>query len=321
MSEKPSALSTIPPQPPAEGEYDLICATMGESARGRWFLDEYARRNRNTDTVQVLAAIERIEGMIRGERDQQVYQSFRGDLLDMAKAIAQTRADFAAIEPRAAAPAPGAAAPAAPAPNRDIFAAAERIQDVAWTMRERGLDSRISQQIEALASSILLASSLRNPDDHRTQKLGEVLHYLERRIDAMLGACAEPAQTSAAQPAPGPEALLPTEQISIEEPSAYQALPDEEVEAASVPLHGGNGHDASGIHAVVLPDEEAPAPQMAEAPASIPATSVTIAAEPPPESPAPVAAEGPTAAVVMEEPTAPLVSDEPAALLVSEEPA
>ena len=92
MSEKPSALSTIPPLPPAVGEYDLICATMAESARGRWFLDEYARRNRNTDTAQVLAAIERMEGMIRGERNQQVYQSFRGDLLDMAKAIAQTRA-------------------------------------------------------------------------------------------------------------------------------------------------------------------------------------------------------------------------------------
>ena len=125
MSEKPSALSTIPPLPPAEGEYDLICATMAESARGRWFLDEYARRNRNTDTAQVLAEIERIEGMIRGERNQQVYQSFRGDLLDMAKAIAQTRADVAAIEPKAVAPATGAAAPAAAlAPNPDIFAAA-----------------------------------------------------------------------------------------------------------------------------------------------------------------------------------------------------
>src|SRR5262245_24273759 len=99
MSEKPSALSTIPP--PAEGEYDLICATIAESAGGRWSLDEYARRNRNTDTAQVLGAIERIEAMIRGEREQQVYQSFRSELLDMAKAIAQTRADVAAIEPEA----------------------------------------------------------------------------------------------------------------------------------------------------------------------------------------------------------------------------
>jgi hypothetical protein len=321
MSEKPSALSTIPPQPPAEGEYDLICATMAESARGRWFLDEYARRNRNTDTAQVLGAIERIEAMIRGERDQQVYQSFRGDLLDMAKAIAQTRADVATIEPKAPGPATGAAAPAAPLEaNRDIFSAAERIQDVAWTMRERGLDARISQQIEALASSILLASSLRNPDDHRTQKLGELLHYLERRINAMLAACAEPAQKPTAQQAPAPEATLSTDQISIGEPSPYQALPDEEVEAASAPPHGGNGHDPDGIHAVTLPDQEAPAAQTAEAPVSIPA-SVTIAAEPPPGSPAVLVSEEPAAPLVSAEPAAPLASEEPAAPLVLQQPA
>jgi hypothetical protein len=291
MAEKPSALSTIPPQPPAEGEYDLICATMAESARGRWFLDEYTRRNRNTDTAQVLAAIERIEAMIRGERDQQAYQSFRGELLDMAKTIAQTRAE---------------AAPPVPAPaNRDIFAAAERIQDIAWTMRERGLDPRICQQIEALASSILAASSLRNPDDQRAQKLGEVLHYLERRINAMLEACGQPAQllqervlqeqalpeqALAEPPAPADEGA--GDQISIDLTSAYQASPDEEVEAASAPLHGGNGHDADGIHAVIPPDQEPPA-QMAEAPVSIPVASVTIAAEPPPESPAPVVSEEP----------------------------
>ena len=102
MPEEPSALSTIPTPPPAEGEYDAICATVMESARGRWFLDEYARRNRNADTAPVLASIERIETMIRGERDQQAYQRFRGDLLDMAKAIAQTRAEVAGIKPEAA---------------------------------------------------------------------------------------------------------------------------------------------------------------------------------------------------------------------------
>jgi hypothetical protein len=291
MSEKPSALSTIPPQPPAEGEYDLICATMAESARGRWFLDEYTRRNRNTDTAQVLAAIERIEAMIRGERDQQAYQSFRGELLDMAKTIAQTRAE---------------AAPPVPAPaNPDIFAAAERIQDVAWTMRERGLDPRICQQIEALASSILTASSLRNPDNHRAQKLGEVLHYLERRINAMLEVCGEPAQMLQEQEQALPERALAEpqtaadegvgDQISIDLTSAYQASPDEEVEAASASLHGGNGHDPDGIHAVIPPDQEPPAAQMAEAPVAIPVASVTIAAEPPPESPAPVVAEEPAA--------------------------
>jgi hypothetical protein len=264
MSEQPSALSTIPPQPPAEGEYDVICATVTESARGRWFLDEYARRNRNADTLQVLASIERIETMIRGERDQQAYQRFRGDLLDMARAIAQTRAEVGGIKPEAAGTA--AEADAAPAPARqDIFAAAERIQDVAWIMRERGLDARICLQIEALASSILQASSLRNTDDHRTQKLGEVLHYLEGRIDAMLDACTEPAQTLSEQ------ALDQdfVDEASTDRASADQAPPDEEeVEAPSGPPHGGNGHDAGGSYAVISPDQGVQAAEALDLPRS-----------------------------------------------------
>ena len=349
MSEKPSALSTIPPQPPAEGEYDLICTTMAESARGRWFLDEHARRNRNTDTLVVLAAIERIEAMIRGEREQQAYQSFRHDLLDMAKAITQTRAEVAAIKPEAPAPMTGSDVPQTPA-NRDIFAAAERLQDVAWTMRERGLDPRICRQIEVLASAILAASSLRNPDDHRAQKLGEVLNYLERRINGMLDACTEPAQALqeqalqeqalqeqalqehapqeqaleeqapreqalAEEPAPTDDDAIDqvsTEQISTDLASTYQALPDEEVEAASAPLHGGNGHDAGGSHAVIVPDREEPTTPMAE-------PLMPVAAIPPPESPAPISADAPEPDMSVE--PAPLVSEEatapPAAEIVA----
>ena len=146
-----------------------------EMARGRWFLDEFARRNRNADTSLVLNAIERIERVIRGDRDQQAYQGFRMELLEMAKTIAVTRAEVAEIGPE-----PERAQAAAPA--SDAFAAAERIQEVAWTMRERGLDPSTCDQIEALATSILSASALRDPNDRRAHKLAEVLQYLEHRI-------------------------------------------------------------------------------------------------------------------------------------------
>src|SRR5215470_19222336 len=69
MAEEPFALSTISPRPPVEGDYDAICATVRQSARGRWFLDEYARRNRNADTRLVLAAIGRLETVVQGSRD------------------------------------------------------------------------------------------------------------------------------------------------------------------------------------------------------------------------------------------------------------
>ena len=50
MADEPFALSTVPPELPAEADYDAICAAVMATARGRWFLQEYSRRNRNTDT-------------------------------------------------------------------------------------------------------------------------------------------------------------------------------------------------------------------------------------------------------------------------------
>src|SRR5258708_11506866 len=41
MSEEPSAISRISPAP---GDYDSICAALMHTERGRWFLQEYARR-------------------------------------------------------------------------------------------------------------------------------------------------------------------------------------------------------------------------------------------------------------------------------------
>ncbi|MET0630873.1 MAG: hypothetical protein ABWY92_08440 [Xanthobacteraceae bacterium] len=155
-----------------------------ESARGRWFLQEYARRNRNADTRVVLDAIERIEAVIRGDRGREAYLSFRSELLEMATTIAQTRAEVAEFPPARLGQAEAVAA------AREVFAAAERIHEVAWTMRERGLDPSTCDQIEALSVSILSASSLRDPNNGRAHMLGEVLRYLERRINAMLESCA-----------------------------------------------------------------------------------------------------------------------------------
>ena len=95
MPEEPFALSTISRLPAEESDYDAICATVMESARGRWFLQEYPQRNRNADTRLVLAAIERLEHLIRTERNQQAHPGMRAEFLEMARAIAQARAEDA----------------------------------------------------------------------------------------------------------------------------------------------------------------------------------------------------------------------------------
>ncbi len=108
MPAEPLALSTVPPATSVDTDYDAICAAVTATARGRWFLDEFARRNRNTDTLQVLDAIARMEAAVVGERakqaDKQANQEVRIELLEMGRAIARARADVAESRPEFAGP-------------------------------------------------------------------------------------------------------------------------------------------------------------------------------------------------------------------------
>jgi hypothetical protein len=221
MSEELSVAnaSAVPAAPSAE--YDAICDALMQTARGRWFLEEYARRNRSADTLVLLSAIERIESAVCAERDSRAQHEFRSDLLEMANAITRTRAEVAEISSEA--PAPSRSAPiAAPQPG-DIFAAAERIRDVTWAMRGHGFDPSTCDQLEALAAAILSASALRDPTDHRAAKLSGVLQYLEHRIGTLLQ---DGAGTSAMPVREGDEA-------PIGETSA-EAEPDEEAATLAV---------------------------------------------------------------------------------------
>ncbi len=58
-------MATVPPpQGMNEVNYEAIEAAVTETVRGRWFLNEFARRNRATEMRQLLDAIGRIEGVV-----------------------------------------------------------------------------------------------------------------------------------------------------------------------------------------------------------------------------------------------------------------
>src|ERR1700758_3722154 len=70
MADEVFALSPISARAalPSEQDYDAIREAFMETSRGRWFLDEYARRNRNADTSMVLDAVSRIEETLAQQR-------------------------------------------------------------------------------------------------------------------------------------------------------------------------------------------------------------------------------------------------------------
>src|SRR5689334_25114730 len=70
MADEAFALSPISARPalPSEADYDAIREAFMETSRGRWFLGEYAKRNRNADTSMVLDAVARIEETLAVQR-------------------------------------------------------------------------------------------------------------------------------------------------------------------------------------------------------------------------------------------------------------
>ncbi|HUC49129.1 MAG TPA: hypothetical protein VMA30_07045 [Xanthobacteraceae bacterium] len=65
MSKETYAQSGQADAPPGEAEYNAVYAAVTATERGRWFLAEFANRNRKADTDVILAAIARIDAAVR----------------------------------------------------------------------------------------------------------------------------------------------------------------------------------------------------------------------------------------------------------------
>jgi len=86
-----------PPGLLRENDYRSFCTALSESARGRDFLAEFARRNRNADTEMLLAAIDRLEAMMRAEGT--ALERLREELRMLLIAIRLARPDIDAASP------------------------------------------------------------------------------------------------------------------------------------------------------------------------------------------------------------------------------
>jgi chemotaxis regulatin CheY-phosphate phosphatase CheZ len=188
MSES-KALSTVP-----EADYEAIEGAVMETARGRWFLSEYARRNRTADTETLLTAIGRIESLVQEDRETQEMDRLRFDLMEMAKAIARTKSEIASIRPQGAetselnvaSEALDAIVRTTERATSDILEAAEHVQEAAWTLREQGADEPMCDELDRRATDIYTACSFQDLTAQRTSRIVNTLRYLESRINAMI---------------------------------------------------------------------------------------------------------------------------------------
>ncbi len=68
-------MTSHPPHGINDVDYEAIEAAVTETVRGRWFLNEFARRNRTTEMRQLMAAMGRLETMVASNQSQQALPS------------------------------------------------------------------------------------------------------------------------------------------------------------------------------------------------------------------------------------------------------
>ena len=179
--------------------------------RGRWFLAEHARRMRQAETRLVLDAIARLEHALAEKAGGADLERMRADLIDMAEVIVRTKTEIAAIKPEGSDPGQivratdelDAIVALTERATSDILNSAEQIQEIAWTLRERGTDPNACDRIDALTTETYTACSFQDITGQRIRKVIDALHFLERRLEAMIAIWREP---GAAPAAPAPSA-------------------------------------------------------------------------------------------------------------------
>jgi hypothetical protein len=262
MADEAFALSPISARAtlPSEEDYAAIAEAFMETSRGRWFLTEYAKRNRNADTHMVLDAVARIEQSLAAQREETLEReaSLQREEGLSAQQAAEAVAAAAAAQERltealAAIRSSVEAAEESAVEALDSLALEQRLapvrkgarvlREIAWRLREIGNDGRICDLIDSQVTVIEKGTDQFSSVEARAG-LRAAFAALQGRLvefgDEEHASSAPAAETEAAVPSSSapemPSAAEPVEAVLRQEaaaPSASLANPVEATPAAA----------------------------------------------------------------------------------------
>jgi hypothetical protein len=221
MADEAFALSPISARAaqPSEQDYEAISDAFMETSRGRWFLGEYAKRNRNADTRMVLDAVARIEQNLAAQQqpppDTGLAEALAAirSALDEARAGALAALDHLALEENLAA----------------VRKGARVIREISWRWREIGGDGRICDLLDSQVSAIEGACGQISSAGPRAA-LGAAFELIAQRIAGFDDG--EMAAPHAAAPATRSPSPAPAEEMPAAVAEAAQAA-TENIEAVA----------------------------------------------------------------------------------------
>lgn len=172
-----------------EDEYSSIERAVLDTPRGRWFLQEYARRNRVADTAEIIGAIGRLYDLARETGADARFGFLYHEMQEMRREVGAARLAIAAVKPgtrhnldETGPEELAAIAEAADRAASDIAVAVERLQDIAVALRNKGADGDLCDEIDMHAAGIFMASAYQEMTGKRIGMIVEALGRMETRV-------------------------------------------------------------------------------------------------------------------------------------------
>jgi chemotaxis protein CheZ len=172
------------PSPFNDLDYDAIEAAVMETSRGRWFMGEFARRNRAADTDILLEAIKQLETTIGRHQVIPNHDRIRRNVAEVVAVIDRAKQEIAT--PRTD---PSKQLDAISfhthRTNQSILSSVEKIQQSTWALRQRGADQDLCEALDAYSTEIYGACSHQDLTGQRIAQVIGVLRYVADRLRAL----------------------------------------------------------------------------------------------------------------------------------------
>ncbi|GGE43026.1 hypothetical protein GCM10007276_20350 [Agaricicola taiwanensis] len=237
--------------PLKDEDFETIEAAVLETARGRWFLAEYARRQRLAETADLAQAIERLETRLLTQRSSQEMERIQIELIDLARAIHQARNDvmtaFGVTKSKASA-APGESRAAAAQRAATALRYLEnRIQII---MGQAGMDAFSGPEPVKEATEITDVAAP-SPAEKRERSDADAASFAE---SGALAKAALPEAITSAQPsgeiaADGDNVI--EDELFGDEPEGREPSPRVNVPKAALPRLDNHEHLATTLRAAI----------------------------------------------------------------------
>jgi hypothetical protein len=216
-----------------ERDFDAIEAAVMETARGRWFLGEFAKRNRIAETRLLLEAIARLEQNVPAAQMPEPVSSVPDELAAIAAVIAGAKEALAGPAGGESSTDHNLAFDAFLGSVRtmekatvDLHDAADRVQELAVRLREAGAPASLCGELQSCATQASTACAFQGLTARRAQIMVEALRSIEERVRPLAGAL------QGAQPTPARQEATPARDAVPQEPhcplaSAAESRPPE----------------------------------------------------------------------------------------------